>query len=30
VSRAADLSRCLIEKDLGCAHIERGGRKASA
>jgi hypothetical protein len=30
VKRSADMSRALLEREFACAHIERGGRKASA
>jgi len=30
VKRSLDMSRALLERDIACATIERGGRKASA
>jgi multimeric flavodoxin WrbA len=30
VKRSADMSRALLEREIACASIERGGRKASA
>jgi hypothetical protein len=30
VTRASEMSRCLIEREMGHATIEKGGRKASA
>ena len=30
VGRAAEMSKCLLEREIAHASIERGGRKASA